>query len=439
MKAYGIFTKKDGNIYRTHTYMQFGNSDEIIGACVLCNPGGAELYDKSEQQRLDDYNETKKYIIKGELKVDPAMRQLESILIEIEGQKINGRFMIFNLFTLKDPIMKVAVKKIKEESVSKDLIFADFKNFELMKQCFPWLLVGWGVDEDQTLLVEKKKWIDLIKNSGIPYISKIKQEPHFYHVSPKIKEDLKKYKDYIVNQFKLMTSNNNEFDNKVIFPVRATKPNILVDFSNKLRYFDKSSWKIDQNNPNNIVKGYSNIFLKKGFKLVAYLYSEISGGNGIVYALPEEDYVPAPQDCEIQDDEFLNPPRPSSALDSFMEVIDGDRSPLSYLQAAMLYHELCEFGASWHGVSWGRDIMLPVEQHIHEFKDYEWEMNQDEPEIINPHFYYDEENNPIIVLYTINDIYTVTFNEYKHIFSKDNYNLNIHHKIIGTAGSGIIF
>lgn len=41
-----------------------------------------------------------------------------------------------------------------------------------------------------------------------------------------------------------------------------------------------------------------------------------------------------------------------------MEAIEGDKSPLSYLQAAICFHELKEFGVMWHGVSWGFNNIL---------------------------------------------------------------------------------
>ncbi|WP_176527461.1 hypothetical protein [Peribacillus butanolivorans] len=49
-------------------------------------------------------------------------------------------------------------------------------------------------------------------------------------------------------------------------------------------------------------------------------------------------------------------------------------------------------------------------------------MIEKEPDIKEPHFYYSSEGNPVIVFYTINDIGTVTWNRYVHVFIK----MNIH-------------
>lgn len=126
-----------------------------------------------------------------------------------------------------------------------------------------------------------------------------------------------------------------------------------------------------------------------------------------------------------REDGIIKPIKPKYALDSFMQALDGDKSPLSYLQAAVLYHEINEYGTSWHYISWKQEVILPV-------------YYVEEPETINPHFYYDEDENPIIVFYTINDIGTITLNEYKHIFSKENYDFKIEKKILGTAGEGTL-
>ena len=39
-----------------------------------------------------------------------------------------------------------------------------------------------------------------------------------------------------------------------------------------------------------------------------------------------------------------------------MQAIDGDGSLRSYFEASILARELAEFGAIWHGISWGEHI-----------------------------------------------------------------------------------
>lgn len=57
MKAYGTFTKIGEHVYRTDTYLQFGDSYELIGAPALCNPGSARVLNESIEEKLINYNE----------------------------------------------------------------------------------------------------------------------------------------------------------------------------------------------------------------------------------------------------------------------------------------------------------------------------------------------------------------------------------------------
>lgn len=227
--------------------------------------------------------------------------------------------------------------------------------------------------------------------------------------------------------------------NKVIFTRNAAKRNLIPSYKKSLFKFEDSPWRLDLAGPKFELESYSNIFIKEGYKLIGYLILGSSGSNGYVYAIPKDSNAPSPNECRTQEDKFLNPPRPENTLPEFMMSIDGDRSPFSYLQAAILYHELCEYGASWHGVSWGRDVILPIDPNFKEMDNYKWDMYEEEPKIINPHFYYDENNAPTIVFYTINDIGIISLNEYKHIFDLEDYSLKVTRRCIGEAGMGIIF
>jgi hypothetical protein len=64
-------------------------------------------------------------------------------------------------------------------------------------------------------------------------------------------------------------------------------------------------------------------------------------------------------------------PRPRGALASFMEAVEGNDTPLAYLQAALLVRDGAELGAAWHGSSWtthhvlGESPFLPPEKVQH--------------------------------------------------------------------------
>lgn len=238
-----------------------------------------------------------------------------------------------------------------------------------------------------------------------------------------------------------------ELENQIIqrpqrFPVWATKHNLIVEDEECHGIEWQQGWNLDEKGPEKIVKGFSNVKVKSDYKLIGYRYIEGGNGNGVVWAIPKSIKAPKVNECETLKEYLLSPPKPREALENYMLVIEGDKSPFSYLQAAILNHELGEYGANWHGMSWSCDIILPLSDEI--IKNlgknaYKWDMEEEEPKIIEPHFYFNEEEEPEVVFYTINDIGIVTFNEYKHIFSKENYTMKVERKILGTAGRGIVF
>lgn len=229
--------------------------------------------------------------------------------------------------------------------------------------------------------------------------------------------------------------------NIIRFTKYATEPNIQLDMS-RMETEGLYGWNKSIEDPEVIIRSFSQLKVKEGYKLVGYQFVEGGNGNGIVWALPSGAHFPSPNECDTLD-YFLSPPKPVSALDDYMIAVDGDRSPLSYLQAAVAYHELREFGAMWHGISWGRDEICPHidDEEDDEFEDpfYEWTMLEEEPEIIEPHFYYNYEGHPVIVFHTINDIGEITWNRYTHVFSKEDYTLDEQVTCIGSAGMGIMF
>ncbi len=110
--------------------------------------------------------------------------------------------------------------------------------------------------------------------------------------------------------------------------------------------------------------------LKPGLVLRGYLFREGGNGSGFVYAMPEDAPFPEPEECPTEKAPPLglfNPPRPPDALEHVMDAFEGDGSPLSFLEASILFRELEEFGAVWHGCSWSCHTILcdyPVRSKI---------------------------------------------------------------------------
>lgn len=111
-------------------------------------------------------------------------------------------------------------------------------------------------------------------------------------------------------------------------------------------------WSISPVSPTRLVRAFDALRLKQGMTLHAYVFRSGGNGNGVVWAMPEHVPPPPPEACPRLDG-FLTPPKPADALDDLMDAIEGDGSPFSFLSASLLARELREFGARWHGISWG--------------------------------------------------------------------------------------
>ena len=114
-----------------------------------------------------------------------------------------------------------------------------------------------------------------------------------------------------------------------------------------------AGWSTIISGPEKLLAVFKPLKLKRGFTLVGYQFREGGNGNGFIYAVPEGSRLPFPDDCPTDPDHFLGPPVPPTALEDVMDAIEGDGSPVSYLCASLLNRELEEFGAMWHGCSWG--------------------------------------------------------------------------------------
>lgn len=126
-------------------------------------------------------------------------------------------------------------------------------------------------------------------------------------------------------------------------------------------------WSISKADPMQMLLAAESLRIKPDYILRAYQFREDGNGNAFVYAVPKTAPFPDPQECQSRSpSHFLGPPVPPNALPTVAEAIKGDNSPWSYLQASILVRELQEFGAMWHGVTWGTHWLLganPLTMH----------------------------------------------------------------------------
>lgn len=120
-------------------------------------------------------------------------------------------------------------------------------------------------------------------------------------------------------------------------------------------------WSKSTVDPMAVLAVFKPLTVKDGYVLRAYQFREGGNGNGFVWAMPVESEFPDPERWPRLVNAFLEPPRPPAALDNYMDAIDGDGSPWSYMCASVLARELAEFGAMWHGCDWDTHRILEAD------------------------------------------------------------------------------
>lgn len=197
----GTFTKRKGFIYRTETFIQFGDCEEIIGSCILCNPGSARLDNKKEQKELEDYFDEDDYIVTGKIYEDDTIKQLIKILKRSEACKDGGRFLIHNIFTLRNGNMDKALKEFIDTNIDKDLLYKDYDDYIKLQKDIPWTLVGWGCKDNKALNSIKRQWLyNLGENKVTTLGYRHDKDPHYYHPLPRGKSKCLEYVDIASGQ-----------------------------------------------------------------------------------------------------------------------------------------------------------------------------------------------------------------------------------------------
>jgi hypothetical protein len=112
-------------------------------------------------------------------------------------------------------------------------------------------------------------------------------------------------------------------------------------------------WQISTVNPGAALLKLPGLLLNPKYRLVSYLYREKETGLGVVWAVPETLGTTAQlEKALMMGGTMAQVPQPAGALNNFMEAIDGDRTPTSFLIASILQRELREFGSLGDRRNW---------------------------------------------------------------------------------------
>ncbi|WP_433945550.1 DUF1643 domain-containing protein [Paenibacillus sp. SN-8-1] len=190
--VYGEFERRDGVLFRRKCFLQWGSSTKSIGAFVGLNPGAADF--------LGGHQELEQRMV-GELRLDHTLRQLVRLIRHIHGDEPEGRVHVYNLFSLKDPQSASAVNQLQQVRDTYSPVEDEISTHELQEH--PWLLLAWGLDRSETILKSKDRWLDTIRQSGVPFFGKLHPKKNdYYHLCPRLQSDRDILLDDLVNEYK---------------------------------------------------------------------------------------------------------------------------------------------------------------------------------------------------------------------------------------------
>lgn len=131
----------------------------------------------------------------------------------------------------------------------------------------------------------------------------------------------------------------------------------------------QGQWFISAANPGTALMKLSGLKLRSNFRLVSYLYRIGDDGTGITWALPEAFSTTAHLEKALLTSGGRDtPPKPEGALSDFMDAIEGDHSPMSFVIASLLRRELLESGKTGQIATWSHHRLidrLPALPHWH--------------------------------------------------------------------------
>jgi hypothetical protein len=118
-------------------------------------------------------------------------------------------------------------------------------------------------------------------------------------------------------------------------------------------------WMVSTVNPAAAIFKLPGLQLKPDFRLVSYLYRADKDGIGVVRAVPVDHSSTAQlEDGLVDSTSISHLPQPMGALLDFMEAMEGDRTPVSFLVASILRRELLEFGAIEDRCNWSHHRLI---------------------------------------------------------------------------------
>jgi len=155
------------------------------------------------------------------------------------------------------------------------------------------------------------------------------------------------------------------------------------------RHIDKGfeappvGWSVASYDPNALLDAFPSLRMRNGFQMAGYQFYDGANASGFVFAIPEDQCLPAPHEgfgLELSANGIAtlsskDEPTPEWIRPDIGSFLEGDGSPLSFFQAAIFIRELQEMGSFWHGCSWSTHEVITSATQIAKQK-WEWKETQ---------------------------------------------------------------
>lgn len=179
VKAIATFQLIGEEVYRTNTFIQFGTSRKSLGAVVMLNPGSSNLKGEARKKLIMNGSHT------DETTIDNTMRQLIQFM-KASHPNLEGRLHIYNVFYVRNTASVEAIELFELLKATGKYPTITLPSLLEMSQ-HPWVLIGWGVEKRSRWRFyekEKRDWLQLIQDSGIPSFGIRSENNEYYHPCP---------------------------------------------------------------------------------------------------------------------------------------------------------------------------------------------------------------------------------------------------------------
>lgn len=189
MKVYTHYYKAEEIELRWRTLLQFGNSWDIIGSVVMKNPGSSEPRNRDangDAIHISDKNilvELRKFDDSDyawyEFNSDDTINCVRELFKKYySSENLQGVIQIFNIFYVKDAVLKMAINKDKNSLFNNEdnILEEDIKNLKMP------IYLGFGDLRNKSRYKETcLKFFETAKNLGVRYCAKNYYDNKFYH------------------------------------------------------------------------------------------------------------------------------------------------------------------------------------------------------------------------------------------------------------------